>query len=57
VTKLDGTARGGAVFGIRDQLGLPVRFIGTGETMDALEPFDPETFVDALLSKGPVAAS
>lgn len=56
VTKLDGTARGGAVFGIRDQLGLPVRFIGTGETMEALEPFDPEAFVDALLSKGPVAA-
>jgi fused signal recognition particle receptor len=56
VTKLDGTARGGAVFGIRDALGLPVRFIGTGETMEALEVFEPEAFVDALLSPGPVAA-
>ncbi|MHC4261771.1 MAG: signal recognition particle-docking protein FtsY [Planctomycetota bacterium] len=56
VTKLDGTARGGAVFTIRDELGLPVRFIGTGETMEALEPFEPEAFVDALLARGPVAA-
>ena len=56
VTKLDGTARGGAVFTIRDELGLPVRFVGTGETMEALERFEPEAFVDALLAKGPVAA-
>ena len=54
LTKLDGTARGGAVFTIRDELGLPVRFIGTGETMEALEPFEPEAFVDALLAGGAV---
>jgi len=51
VAKLDGTARGGAVFGIRDALGLPVRYIGTGETLDALEVFEPEAFVDAILGK------
>jgi fused signal recognition particle receptor len=51
VAKLDGTARGGAVFGIRQALGLPVRFIGTGETLDALERFEPAAFVDAILAR------
>ncbi len=50
LAKLDGTARGGAVFGIQDALGLPVRYIGTGEELDRLEPFDPEVFVDAIVS-------
>ena len=48
VAKLDGTARGGAVFGIRKELGLPVRYVGTGETLGELEPFEPEAFVDAI---------
>lgn len=48
VAKLDGTAKGGIVFAIAQELGLPVRFVGTGETMDDLEEFDPETFVEGL---------
>ena len=51
IAKLDGTARGGAVFGIKEALGLPVRFIGTGESMELLEEFEPEPFVDAILGK------
>jgi fused signal recognition particle receptor len=51
IAKLDGTARGGAIFGIKNALGLPVRFIGTGESMEMLEPFEPEPFVDAILGK------
>lgn len=51
IAKLDGTARGGAIFGIKQALGLPVRFIGTGESMELLEPFEPEVFVDAILGK------
>ena len=49
LAKLDGTARGGAVFGIQRALGLPVRYVGTGEQLELLEPFDPEAFVDAIL--------
>ncbi len=49
VAKLDGTARGGAVFAIKQALGLPVRYIGTGEQLELLEPFDPEAFVDAIV--------
>ena len=49
VAKLDGTARGGAVFGIQEALGLPVRYIGTGEKLELLELFEPEAFVDAIL--------
>ena len=48
LTKLDGTAKGGAVFAIKSKVGLPVRYIGVGEKMDDLEPFDPDTFVAAL---------
>ena len=51
VAKLDGTARGGAVFGIQQALGLPVRYIGTGEQLDLLEPFEPEAFVDAIVGR------
>ena len=40
MTKLDGTAKGGALFAIKQKLGLPVKFIGVGETLDDLEPFD-----------------
>ncbi len=49
VAKLDGTARGGAVFGIKDALGLPVRYIGTGESLELLELFQPELFVEAIV--------
>ena len=48
VTKLDGTAKGGAVISIKAKLGLPVRFVGVGEGMDDLMPFDAGAFVDAL---------
>ncbi len=48
LTKLDGTAKGGAVVSIKDKLGLPVRFVGVGEGLDDLMEFDPEAFVDAL---------
>ena len=50
VTKLDGTARGGALFSIVQELGLPVRYLGTGEKLEMLEPFEPEAFVDAVLA-------
>lgn len=52
VTKLDGTARGGAVAALRRELGLPVRFIGTGEGADDLQPFDPQRFAESLLEDG-----
>ena len=48
MTKLDGTAKGGAIFAIKQKLGLPVKFIGVGEKLDDLDPFDAETFVEAL---------
>jgi fused signal recognition particle receptor len=48
LAKLDGTAKGGAIFGVKQKLGLPVKFIGVGETPDDLEAFDPETYVEAL---------
>ncbi len=48
MTKLDGTAKGGAIFAIKRRLNLPVKFIGVGETLDDLEPFDPDTYVEAL---------
>lgn len=49
ITKLDGTAKGGAVFAIADELKLPVKFLGVGEKADDLVPMDPRAFVDALL--------
>lgn len=48
LTKLDGTARGGVVVGIRQELGIPIKFIGVGEQVDDLEPFDPDAFAKAL---------
>jgi fused signal recognition particle receptor len=48
LTKLDGTSKGGIVFAISDELGLPVRFVGTGEGEDDLSPFDARAFVEAL---------
>ena len=48
VTKLDGTAKGGILFAISDALKLPIRFIGVGEAVDDLKPFDAEEFVKAL---------
>ncbi|MEO0479322.1 MAG: signal recognition particle-docking protein FtsY [Planctomycetota bacterium] len=49
LAKMDGTAKGGAVFGIREAVGLPVKFIGVGEGIDDMEPFQAEPFVDAIL--------
>ncbi len=49
LAKIDGTAKGGAIFPIVRDLNLPVRFLGSGEQIDDLEPFDPKVFVDALL--------
>jgi len=51
LAKLDGTARGGAVFAIGRELGIPVRWVGLGEGLDDLEPFRPDDFVDALLAR------
>jgi fused signal recognition particle receptor len=50
LTKLDGTAKGGVTITIRRELKLPVRFIGVGEQMDDLQPFDPDAFIEALFS-------
>lgn len=50
LTKLDGTAKGGIVVGIAHQLGLPIRFIGVGEQIDDLQPFDAKDFVDAIFN-------
>jgi fused signal recognition particle receptor len=51
LTKLDGTARGGMIVAIGSELGLPVRFVGIGEGLDDLRPFDPDLFVEALFQK------
>lgn len=51
LTKLDGTAKGGVVFAIAKRLGLPIRFIGVGEQVDDLRPFNARQFVDALFSE------
>ncbi|MBN1844138.1 MAG: signal recognition particle-docking protein FtsY [Sedimentisphaerales bacterium] len=50
LAKLDGTAKGGIVIAIRNQVNLPVKFVGLGEKPEDIEPFDPETFVEALFS-------
>jgi len=50
LAKLDGTARGGIVVAIRDQLGIPVKFIGIGETPDDVEPFEPVKFIEAMFA-------
>lgn len=51
LTKLDGTAKGGIVFALARELGIPIRFIGVGEQLDDLRPFEPECFVTALLAQ------
>jgi fused signal recognition particle receptor len=50
LAKLDGTAKGGAIFAIKQKLGLPVKFVGVGEKLDDLEPFDPDSYVEALFA-------
>lgn len=50
LTKLDGTAKGGVVVGIMDQEQVPVKYIGVGEQIDDLQPFDPKAFADALFA-------
>lgn len=52
VTKLDGSAKGGILFAIADRLRVPVRFIGIGEAVDDMQPFNAKDFVDALLNSG-----
>ena len=51
LTKLDGTAKGGIVVAIRRELTLPVKYVGLGEKIDDLQPFDPKDFVDALFAE------
>ncbi len=50
LTKLDGTAKGGAVFSIKDEIDIPVKFIGVGEQIDDMQEFDAKMFVEALMS-------
>ncbi len=50
LTKLDGTAKGGIIVAVQRELGVPVKFVGLGEGIDDLAPFDPEAFVDAVLA-------
>ncbi|MDX2345978.1 MAG: signal recognition particle-docking protein FtsY [Legionella sp.] len=57
ITKLDGTAKGGILFAIADELGLPFRYIGVGEGMDDLRAFDPEQFIQAIFKNDPVQTS
>ena len=51
LAKLDGTAKGGAIVAIKQKVGLPVKFIGVGETIDDLEVFNPDTYVEALFAE------
>ncbi|WP_130470911.1 signal recognition particle-docking protein FtsY [Candidatus Magnetaquicoccus inordinatus] len=51
ITKLDGTAKGGVVVGISEQFRIPIRFIGVGEGVGDLKPFEPDQFVDALFAR------
>jgi len=50
LAKLDGTAKGGVVLGMRNQIDIPVKFVGVGEKPEDLEPFDPDSFVEALFT-------
>ena len=52
VTKLDGTAKGGVVFAVTREVGVPILFVGTGEKLDDMSDFDPDDFVDALVGDG-----
>ncbi len=51
LTKLDGTAKGGVIFSIADQFGIPIRYIGVGEGIEDLRPFETQEFIDALFSR------
>jgi fused signal recognition particle receptor len=51
MTKLDGTARGGIALAIASDLGIPVKLIGVGETLEDLRPFDPGEYAKALLAE------
>ena len=51
LAKLDGTAKGGMVLAIRDELGIPVKLIGVGETPDDVQPFEPDAFIEALFQE------
>ena len=55
LTKLDGTAKGGVVIGIKQELGIPVKYIGVGEQLDDLRPFDPVQFTAALFGEEEIA--
>ncbi len=52
LAKLDGTAKGGMVFAIAHDLGVPVKFVGTGETLEDFAPFEPDAFVEGLFATG-----
>jgi signal recognition particle-docking protein FtsY len=56
LTKLDGTAKGGVILGIADQLRIPVRYIGVGERVEDLREFEPDDFVEALFGEAPAGA-
>lgn len=56
LTKLDGTAKGGVIFAIAKKLGLPIRFIGVGEAVEDLRPFEAEQFIEALFSQDDTVA-
>ena len=51
LTKLDGTAKGGVVLAIKEGLGIPVKYIGVGEQIDDLQPFDADGFAKALFAQ------
>jgi fused signal recognition particle receptor len=51
LTKLDGTAKGGVIVGIQEELGVPVQYIGVGEDIEDLQPFDATRFVQALFER------
>ena len=51
LTKLDGTAKGGIILSVKKELGIPVKFIGVGEKIDDMKPFDADEFARALFEK------
>ncbi|MCA8911230.1 MAG: signal recognition particle-docking protein FtsY, partial [Planctomycetes bacterium] len=57
LAKLDGTAKGGAVLSINEKVEVPVKFVGLGEKMEDMQPFDADNFVDALFDMESLAES
>ncbi|GCU50101.1 signal recognition particle receptor [Escherichia coli] len=51
LTKLDGTAKGGVIFSVADQFGIPIRYIGVGERIEELRPFKADDFIEALFAR------